>query len=101
MFYSSSSVPQRSASLSPTDNYSQLSNKYSSHSTPMNQFEIRKEFDNERRKLDENRKQRTQRRLDGDPEGSLRPHRYSKNDASPPRSTTPSNNSHGNTYFYS
>ena len=79
---------------------SQLSNKESSKSKPKNQFEIRKEFDNERRKNDGDRRQRIERRRDRQDEGSLRPHRYSKNDISPSRSTTPSNNSYGNTYLY-
>ena len=99
MFYSSTSIPQRSKSLSPTDIHSQLSNKDSSHSTPKNQFEIRKEFDNERRKIDGDRKQKIERRRETEPEGSLRPHRYSKNDTSPSRSATPSNNSYGNKDF--
>ena len=81
---------QRSLSQSPINTHRGLSHPKKSWITAKNQFEIGKEFDKERRKIEKDRNKSREARIDRERKDTLRPHRVRKNDVSPSRSITPS-----------
>ena len=81
---------QRSMSQSPINTHRGFSHPKKSWITAKNQFEIVKEFDKERRKVETDRNDSSRPRIDRKHRDTLRPHRVHKNDVSPSRSITPS-----------
>ena len=81
---------QRSMSQSPINTHRGLSHPKKSWITAKNQFQIAKEFDTERRKVEKDRNDSMEPRIDRKHRDTLRPHRVHKNDVSPSRSITPS-----------
>ena len=81
---------QRSMSQSPLNTHRGLSHPKKSWITAKNQFQIAKEFDTERRKVEKDRNDSREPRIDRKHRDTLRPHRVHKNDVSPSRSITPS-----------
>ena len=81
---------QRSLSQSPIHTHRGLSHPKKSWITAKNQFQIAKEFDTERRKVEKDRNDSREPRIDRKHRDTLRPHRVHKNDVSPSRSITPS-----------
>ena len=81
---------QRYMSQSPIDAHREFSHPKKSWITAKNQFEIAKEFDKERRKVEKDRNVSREPGIDMKHRDTLRPHRVRKNDVSPSRSITPS-----------